>query len=137
MTRQLYMTLCTTSGSLGLRHYITLFDNMACSTDVDDMTRHDSASAIMLLLECIQAVVLLGDECLHGVSQLLLRMAKCAESSMVIGLLDVSLACRSLLECWKDWQADLFTKGACLSVRLSVSTSCMFSHSSVREHIFS
>jgi len=59
MTFWLYMTLCTTSGSLGLPHYITLIDNMAHSRDVDDMThdttRHDSACTFVLLLECMSS----------------------------------------------------------------------------------
>lgn len=46
------------------------------------------------------ALVLLGDGCLHGVSQLHLRMAKCAKSLMVIGSLDVAFTHFSLLVCW-------------------------------------
>jgi len=83
-----------------------------------------------------RATMLLGVGCLHGVSQLHLCMARCTESLMVICSLDVALAHYSLLVCWKAWQVLLFTKGACSSIRLSVSTSCMFSCSSIREYIF-
>jgi len=55
MTFWLYVTLCTTSGSLGLPCYITLIDNMAHSREVDDMTWHDSASTFVLLLECMSS----------------------------------------------------------------------------------
>ena len=83
------MTLCTTSGSLGIPCYITLIDSMAHSRDVDEMahdkTQHDSVVTLVLLLVCMSAIVLLGDGCPHGIPQLYLHMGRCTDSSMVIG----------------------------------------------------
>lgn len=102
------------------------------------MTRLDMTVLVHLCYcwSACQAAVLLDDGCLHGVLQLHLCMARCVESSMFVGSLDVSLEHFSFLVCWKAWQSLLFVKGACSSIRPSMSTSCMFSHSSVCEHIF-
>ena len=54
--------------------------------------------------------MLLGDGCLHGVSQFHLRMVKCTESPMVLGSLNEDRACCSFLSCWKARQAQLFAK---------------------------
>ena len=54
-----YMTLCSTSGSLGLPHYIILIDNIAHSRDVGNMTHdltwHDHVGTFVLLLECMSS----------------------------------------------------------------------------------
>ena len=140
MTFRLYMTLCTTSESLGLPRCIPLIDNMAHSWDVDDMThdttRHDSAGTFVLLLECMSLCSAAG----WWMSSW--RVTTSPSHGKVRGAfdsrwsLDVAFACCSLLVCWKAWQAHLFAKGACLSFRPSVSTSCMFARLFVCEHIF-
>ena len=58
MTFRLYMTLCTTSGSLGLPCYITLIDNkpiMEMWATWLDMNWHDNAGIFVLLLECMSS----------------------------------------------------------------------------------
>lgn len=128
-------------GLLGFHVTLHWFDNMAHSGDVDnmtyDMTWHECAGTFVLLLECMSSCNAAVDGCLHGVLQLHLCMARCVESSMFVGSLDVYLAHCFLLVCWKAWKARLFTKGACSFIRPSVSTSCMSAHSSIGENIFS
>lgn len=63
MTFWLYMTLCTTSGSLRLPRYIILRDSRAHNGDVEnmthDITRHDSAG-IFVLLVCMSSFSAIG-----------------------------------------------------------------------------
>ena len=104
------MTLCSTSGSLGLPRYIPFIENKP----IVEMWATWLDTTVLVHLWCCwsacRASVMLGDGCLHGVSPLHLCMVECAESSMVVGSLDEALTCCSLLACWKAWQAHLFTK---------------------------
>jgi len=57
-----YMTLCSTSGSLGLSHYITLIENKPILEMWEtwlmnwiDMTWHENAGTFVLLLECMSS----------------------------------------------------------------------------------
>jgi len=68
--------------------------------------------------------VFLGDGCPHGVSQLHLCMARCAESSMVVAFASCCIF-TLLLACMLS----------CLT-SLSIREKCMFVHSSIHEHIF-
>lgn len=101
-----------------------------------DMNRHDNASTFILLLVCMSRSSVVGWWMSSLGVQLHLLMIKCMESSMVVGSLDVAFAHFPLLVCLKSWQVHSFGKSACLSIHPSMSTSCMFSHLSIHEHIF-
>ena len=64
MNFQLYITLHTTSGSLGLPCYITLIENMAHNRYVANMThdktQHDSVGTFMLMLVCMSSCSVAG-----------------------------------------------------------------------------
>lgn len=91
----------------------------------DHLTSMNFKITWLFILQVGQVAMLLGDVCPHGVSQLNLRMARCAESSMVVGFTWCCIR-TSLLACTL----------ACLTCS-SICKKCMFIHLFVREHIFS
>lgn len=123
----LYMTLHTTSGSLGLPRYITLINSMAHNRDVDDMThdkiQHDSAGTFLLVVVCMSSC--------SGYRWWM--SSWCATASpphvKVHGVFD---------GCWFAWCFIHTFLLSCKLVRLTgsfICKKCMFIRPSIREHI--